>query len=95
MTDTLAIGAAWRRMVTIADETGNPIDPTGLTAELSPATPITLTQVGPGTYEMLLTDAETAALTPGSRVWEMWGRIGPDLTRITAQYLQVFKGYGP
>ena len=94
MTDTIHQGETWRRTVTISNGV-DPIDPTDLTAVMCPETRLAIAQLGPGSYEVSLTEDETAALWPGATHWELWGRLGADLSRLAGQPVTVVESCGP
>ena len=94
MSDTITAGATWRRTVTISDANG-PVDPTDITAVLCPETQLTVTRLAAGSYEVSLSETDTATLDTGPSQWNLWGRIGADMTLITVQAVTVYRACGP
>jgi hypothetical protein len=82
MMDVIYQGTTWRRTVDISDDLGNPVDPTSMTAVLCPSTPITVTQLAPGQYDLSLNESTTATLLLGTTQWEFYGRVNSDLVPL-------------
>lgn len=89
MIDTLWIGTTWRRRVTIHDDTTAPIDPDPIAATLCPETPLTVTKITAGVYDVSLDATTSADLCEGSTHWDMVGVIGADVVMLTRQDIRL------
>jgi hypothetical protein len=87
--DVIYTGTDWHRQVTITDDAGSPVTPTGVSGLVCPATPVTITIPSAGVYVATVPAATTTALPPGVTSWELWGTVGSDRLQLVSERLLI------